>query len=143
MQLITINDAATLARRSIQTIRRMIKQKKIHVKRQKTPQGFNYLIVKESLTGFLEKDSQMNIQQQPTSQNEGREHRSIASSYEDLFKTELDRFNSTIQKLIEQNEKDKDHFFQLIKTFQERNGILESRIKLLESPARRWWQIWK
>lgn len=47
--LITITDAATLSGKSIQTIRRAIKAKKIRVKKQKTPQGFNYLIVKDTL----------------------------------------------------------------------------------------------
>lgn len=47
--LITITDAAAISGKSIQTIRRAIKAKKIRVKKQKTPQGFNYLIVKDTL----------------------------------------------------------------------------------------------
>lgn len=52
-ELITIIQAAQISGKSIQTIRRMIKQKKIRVRKQKTPQGFNYLIVKESIVDFL------------------------------------------------------------------------------------------
>lgn len=126
MQLININEAAVLSGKSIQTIRRMIKQKKISVRRQKTPQGFNYLIDKDSLTQIV-----------ADSQNTEREHRPITGEFE--------RFNATVQKLIEQNERDKENFFQLIKTFQDRVVSLENQIKLLEAPAprKRWWQFSK
>jgi hypothetical protein len=41
---ITIQEASELANKSIQTIRRSLKSKKLKYKRQDTPQGFNYLI---------------------------------------------------------------------------------------------------
>ncbi len=135
MQLITINEAAQVAGKSIQTIRRMIKQKKVQVKRQKTPQGFNYLIIQESLITAT--------QAAPDIQENEREHRPVTTSHEDLLKAELDRFDTTIQRLIEQNQKDKENFFQLLKTFQERNTYLEDRVKLLEAPKPSWWKIWK
>lgn len=126
MQLITINEAAQVAGKSIQTIRRMIKQKKVQVKRQKTPQGFNYLIIQESLKTAT--------QGTPDIQENEREHRPVTTSHED---------HTTIQRLIEQNQKDKENFFQLLKTFQERNTYLEDRVKLLEAPKPSWWKIWK
>lgn len=46
---ITIQDAAELSNKSVQTIRRAIKAGKIKYRRRKTPQGFNYLINKESV----------------------------------------------------------------------------------------------
>ncbi len=52
-ELVTIIHAAQLSGKSIQTIRRMIKQKKIKVRKQKTPQGFNYLVIRESLAEFM------------------------------------------------------------------------------------------
>lgn len=151
MQLININDAATISGKSIQTIRRMIKQKKVQVKRQKTPQGFNYLIVKESLIEHLNQSSQTPIQgavniqtdTQSNIQTDEREHRPITSTFEELFKAEVERFNVTIQKLIEQNERDKSNFFQLIKTFQDRVLNLEGHIKMLEQPKKSWWKVWK
>jgi len=132
MQLININEAAKISGKSIQTIRRMIKQKKISVRRQKTPQGFNYLIIKDSLVEYLNRDTQMHTQGTETNQIPDREHRPIM---------ELEHFNATIQKLIEQNERDKGNFFQLIKTFQDRVVALENQIKLLEAPKKRWWQF--
>ncbi|MBI2638530.1 helix-turn-helix domain-containing protein [Candidatus Peregrinibacteria bacterium] len=143
MELITINDAATFSGKSIQTIRRMIKQKKIRVKRQKTPQGFNYLIIKDSLSEFIDAHTQPPTQPDVTTQPDSREHRAIDPSSGGDFQAEMERFNTTIQKLIEQNQRDKDNFFQLIKTFQDRVFTLENQIKLLEAPARRWWKFWK
>lgn len=143
MELLTINDAAKLSDKSIQTIRRMIKQKKIQVKKQKTPQGFNYLITKDSLLTFMEKARQMTTQQEPTIQAYTREHQPITQDFTIQFKAEIDEFNSTIQRLIEQNSKDKENFFRLIGTFQDRVSILENQIKLLEAPAPSWWKFWK
>jgi len=163
MQLVTITEAATEAGKSIQTIRRMIKQRKIQVKRQKTPQGFNYLIVKDSLTAAMNAAAsavaasaanEAPIQEVPdeaapaamhdaqpdihdvtaTTQTIERDHRIIA---------EFERFGSTINTLIEQNTRDKENFFQLIKTFQDRVITLENQIKLLEAPKSSWWKFWK
>lgn len=143
MQLITINEAAKLSGKSIQTIRRMIKQKKIQVKRHKTPQGFNYLIIKGTLEEHLEKNNQSITHLEPTIQGTIREHRSVKDDYTTEFKPEFERLGSTIQKLVDQNEKDKENFFGLIKTFQDRIFVLENHIKMLEAPRPRWWQFWK
>lgn len=143
MELITINDAATVSGKSIQTIRRMIKQRKVRVKKQKTPQGFNYLIIKESLSGFMNARAQTNIQTDSTTQEPSREHRPINVTPSEDFREDIERFSTTIQKLIEQNQRDKENFFQLIKTFQDRVFALENQIKLLEAPAQRWWKFWK
>lgn len=152
MQLITINEAANLLGKSIQTIRRMIKQKKIEVRKQRTPQGFNYLIVKESLRESLTMAGVSSTTDAPSFINaEVREHRNIDENesstsqmnFEDTFRDQLEQFGSTIQKLIEQNQQDKSNFFQLIKTFQDRNSLLEDRIKQLEAPRPAKWKFWK
>lgn len=143
MELLTINDAAAMSGKSIQTIRRMIKQKKLPVKKQKTPQGFNYMIIKEALLSYIEQTSQTDSQQSPTIQPYSREHQSLTGDYTEQFRAEIDHFNLTIQRLIEQNSKDKENFFRLIGTFQDRVGVLENQIKLLESPKPSWWQFWK
>lgn len=146
MELLTITQASQIAQKSIQTIRRMIKQKKIQVKRQKTPQGFNYLIIKDSLTDFLENRNHPSILESETVKNsvpdvsgtgEERTHRSINNGTSD--------FAVTIQKLIGQHEKDKEHLYQLLKTFQDRVFTLEQQIKMIEAPKtkRRWFSWWK
>ena len=149
MEFITINDASSLAGKSIQTIRRMIKRRKIQVKKQKTPQGFNYMVIKESLLDFMKNNTEVEVEETETTeptpgiQNE-REHRPIENSGIDLLKAELSGFNTTMQKLIDQNQNDKQNFFQLIQTFQDRVVALEGQIKLLEAPKKRWWQskVW-
>lgn len=47
--LLTINEAADFLGKSTQTIRRLVKQRKIKYRRKRTPQGFNYFIEKNSL----------------------------------------------------------------------------------------------
>lgn len=134
MQLLTINEAAQISGKSIQTIRRMIKQKKIQVKRQKTPQGFNYLVIKESLVAYTQPGQ--------TIQENVREHRPIAQASGEMLKEQIDKFSLTIQSLIDQHQKDKENFFQLIKTFQDRVVSLEGHIKLLEAPKKKWFRLW-
>lgn len=177
-ELITIIQAAQISGKSIQTMRRMIKQRKLRVKKQKTPQGFNYLIVKSSLDELMNDahskaffndypsapvmqpqtpvNQQTQEQSQPLNtrtehattyemptQETTREHRAINQEIIEEFRGEVGKFNTTIQKLIEQHQSDKTNFFDLIKTFQDRVIILENQIKQLEAPKPSWWKIWK
>lgn len=48
-QYISIKDAADLSGKSVQTIRRMVKAKKLKYRKDRTPQGFNYLVDLDSL----------------------------------------------------------------------------------------------
>lgn len=52
-QYISIQDATALSQKSAQTIRRLIKINKIKCKKQRTPQGFNYLIEKKSFEKYF------------------------------------------------------------------------------------------
>jgi len=152
MSYLTINEAAQISDKSIQTIRRMIKQKKVKIKQQRTPQGFNYMIEQESLEKFLGVGEAKTASAQETTTNNNekessatREHRSLDSNEEwkENFKSELSQFTQTIGKLVDQNAQDKSNFFGLIKTFQDRVIILEDQIKLLKQPEGNWWQFWK
>lgn len=53
-QMLTLQEAAFISRKSAQTIRRLIKSNKIKYRKRKTPQGFNYYIEKESLLDFFD-----------------------------------------------------------------------------------------
>lgn len=48
-QFLSVSEAASLIKKSTQTIRRMIKNKKIKFRRKRTPQGFTYFIDKDNL----------------------------------------------------------------------------------------------
>ena len=69
---ISIKDASEISGKSIQTIRRMIKSKKIKFKKEKTPQGFNYLVDLEDMITFYNIDRSptvgLNKQETPTNQ---------------------------------------------------------------------------
>ena len=148
MAYITINDAAVVSAKSVQTIRRMIKNKKIKIKKQRTPQGFNYLVDKASLldltkAGYAHFSEPMrDSDDELTHENIGqqREHRSIADTQTNS--EEMSTFNVTLRKLVDQHEQDKRNFFDLIKTFQDRIIVLEQEIKQLQAPRKAWWKLW-
>ncbi|MBT6069284.1 hypothetical protein HOG48_06040 [Candidatus Peregrinibacteria bacterium] len=52
-KVISIQEASKLSDKSAQTIRRLVKTNKIKAKRQRTPQGFNYQIYKDSLAKYF------------------------------------------------------------------------------------------
>lgn len=54
-QYVSLQDAALLANKSPQTIRRLIKANKIRYRKYKTPQGFTYLVEKSTLMDFFSK----------------------------------------------------------------------------------------
>lgn len=155
-RIISINDAAELSNKSVQTIRRMIKSKKIKFKRRRTPQGFNYLIERDSVVQFFglkdpefdeaNKDFQkLETELQNKTEKIEQEKRDMVISKElALFEDKIDAFNMTIQKLIDQNQQDKENFFHLIKTFQNRIGVLENNVRVLETTrTRSWFTFWK
>jgi len=51
---LTIQEAAMISGKSIQTIRRAIKSKKIKARKSKTPQGYNYMVDRQSLVSLYE-----------------------------------------------------------------------------------------
>ena len=55
-KLVSIKEAAELAEKSTQTIRRLIKGNKVKFKKRRTPQGFNYQVDKESLAAYFDID---------------------------------------------------------------------------------------
>lgn len=67
---ISINEAADLSGRSQQTIRRIIKAKKVKYKKIKTPQGFNYEIELQSLMDFYELDESISAATTPSNQDQ-------------------------------------------------------------------------
>lgn len=46
---ITLNEAALKVKKSVQTLRRLIKKGDLHVQRVRTPQGFNYMVSTDQL----------------------------------------------------------------------------------------------
>ena len=50
-----------------------------------------------------------------------------------------------LNKLVDENRKDKETFMRFVKIFQDRFTALENQVKLLEEPTgkKRWFQFWK
>jgi hypothetical protein len=149
---ISLQDASEISGRSIQTIRRAIKAKRILARRQKTPQGFNYMVDKESLIdafqleGKVMQDAVEITQTQEFTEQINLEAtqalKSIESQYKEM-KDLLGAFNRTMQVMTEHNNQERDNFYRLMKTFQDRVQMLEENIRVLNEKAnKKWYQIW-
>lgn len=142
---LSIQEAAEISDKSIQTIRRAIKSKKLKARKKKTPQGYNYMIEKDSLRKtydlksiFNEQVKEKKEEQKDTISKTGRK---LSKQY--LTKDDLGMFKDTVQKIIDQHEKDQENLFRLIKSFQDKVVVLENQVKLLAEPKKKWYQIWK
>lgn len=138
---LTIKEAARLSNKSIQTIRRAIKANKLDYKKEKTPQGFNYLIDRDS---FL---NEYNVSRASTTQKIVPGSASpvveLAHKQMDNFQEQLTEFSETMKTLVEQHAKEKENLFKLIETFQNKVISLENKLKLVEENInRKWWRFW-
>ncbi len=142
--LITIQESADLTQKSIQTIRRAIKSKKIKFRRDKTPQGFNYLIDKDSLFEFYGmKANEPQAQANPETSKEP-----VAFQVnEDMMNVNVHDFKAfvqTMQTMISQHSEERQSFLRLVNTMQEKIFVLENQVNLLKAPAvKKWYQLWK
>ncbi len=138
--LYTIQEAAEAAGKSIQTIRRALKAKKLTAKKQKTPQGFNYLIGEDQLLAYYKIE-------RPHGKVKGNANKAEQTSLitEYASREEVVEQKRVLDRLVDENRKDKDTFMRFVKVFQERFTALESQVKLLEEPGKkkRWFQFWK
>lgn len=141
-----------LSNKSIQTIRRAIKGKKLKARKSKTPQGYNYMVDRQSLISIYNiknaDDSKLNSQKHEAETKESEELKAEVSktqkklSKQFITSEELGLFKETMQKLIDQHEKDKENLFRLIKSFQDRMVVLENQVKMLEAPKKKWYEFW-
>lgn len=136
---ITIQEAAAISGKSVQTIRRAIKAKKLLSRRKKTPQGFNYLVERESVVDAYKLRMLREDRKRGGLNKGGR-----AVSQEFATVDDLKKIQSDISTLLDENEKAKESFMRFMKTFQEKFVIMENQLKLLEEPKnKRWYQFWK
>lgn len=143
--LLTIQEASKLSGKSIQTIRRALKSKKIEYKRKKTAQGFNYLISKESLIklykfqpGLFEDDKTSTEKNKHSSQE-----KNISTEFAKI--EDLQQLQGHMEDVLSDFHKERENFMRLMKAFQDRFVGLENQMKLLEQPAnkKRWFQFWR
>lgn len=142
-EFISIQDAADLSRKSAQTIRRAIKADKLKVKKTKTPQGFNYLVNRESLFTLYKLEEPVakkakkkkSVSQSPSQKVEAE----TALSSSDLVE-----FHKTLQQLIQEHSNERQNYLRLIQALQDKIVGLENQFRLLESAnQKRWFHFWK
>lgn len=142
----TIQEAADLSRKSIQTIRRAIKGNRISSKRKRTPQGFNYLISRESLMRFYKFQATL-FDRQPDGLESGRKNLTGENvTGKDVTSEDLKKLREDIENILAHNKADNkkelEHFVRFMQAFQEKFVALENQLKLLEQPKRKWYQFW-
>jgi len=143
---ITIQDAAEISQKSIQTIRRAIKSKKIKVRKMKTPQGFNYLVDKNSLCGFygVTNNTATTKTTPEKAANIDSETPVAKSTGKDIISAdEFRNFSKILEKMVNQHSEERQNFMRLVNTLQEKVFVLENQINLLKAPAKKWYQVWK
>ncbi len=137
--LLSIQEAAEISGKSIQTIRRAIKSRKVSCKRKRTPQGFNYMISRDSLVGYYKlQASQFDRDHVAIKESSNRSVSKEFASLDDLKKMQKD-----IEVVLDEHKKEKESFMRFMKAFQDRFVILENQLKLLEQPKKRWFGFWK
>ncbi len=145
--LYTIQEAAEAVGKSVQTIRRALKSRKLIAKKQKTPQGFNYLVGEEALFALYKVSrSHASLNGSGSTANSSlaqAEQTSLVTEY--ASKEEVTEQKRILDKMVDENRKDKDTFMRFVKVFQDRFTALENQVKLLDEPGakKRWYQFWK
>lgn len=147
-KLITITESADLSGKSIQTIRRAIKAKKIRVQRKKTPQGFNYLIEKQSLVEcynlrITEKDQSNDTQKSFDLETSVTKKSKTNSDQVFITRDDFNNFTHVLDKMVNQHSEERQNFMRLVNTMQEKIFVLENQLNLLSAPQKKWYQVWK
>ncbi len=145
-EYISIQESADLSNKSVQTIRRAIKAKKIKFKRRKTPQGFNYWISRSSIMEVY-KIKEVAPKAEAAPKTAKKETIKVPKATDDKSITinadDFKSFAQTMEKLISQHNDERQSFLQLVNTLQERIFVLENQLNLLKAPKKNWYQFWK
>lgn len=139
--LLSIQEAAAISGKSIQTIRRAIKNNKLTAKKRKTAQGFNYMVTQDSLTTFYKINPTLFDRQQSSIKEK---ESTTAISNEVATQKDLQMLQQSLEHMLDDYKKEKDNLMRFMKAFQDKFVALENRYKLLEEPKKKaWYQFWK
>lgn len=145
--LITIQEAAEISNKSVQTIRRAIKNKKLKASRQKTPQGFSYLTSQSAVCALYKiKSPTTQTQEQTSSTSRSTKQKKVSKEKTEtaIAKNDMAEFNKTLQELIREHSQERQNYLRLIQVMQEKMMALENRLNLLQaSNQKSWFQFWK
>jgi hypothetical protein len=157
---VSLKEASELSGKSVQTLRRAIKSKKIKARKRKTPQGYNFLVNQGSIIEFyklkeklfdrkqkgLKDDLGSQVDSRMTSQKAKKRSTKLFSFAGNKYVTPADlaKFNTAFKGFVRQSNKDREEMLCLIKAFQDKVMILENQVKLLESGShKKWYQFWR
>lgn len=146
INFISIQEAADLSQKSIQTIRRAIKSKKLKVRKMKTPQGFNYLVDKNSLCGFYgvkNVETSETVKEDNVDNSESKISTSKSTNKNVISTEEFRNFTKILEKMVNQHSEERQNFMRLVNTLQEKVFVMENQINLLKAPAKKWYHVWK
>ncbi|MFA6991678.1 MAG: hypothetical protein WC269_00115 [Candidatus Gracilibacteria bacterium] len=141
-EYISIQEAADLSKKSVQTIRRAIKAKKLSTKKMKTPQGFNYLVEKGALCSFY-KLKNVSAFSETSPETDTKDEVRLNRKHSGVTKDDIKEFTIVMERLLNQHADERQNFLRLINTLQEKIFFLENQLNLLKAPERRWYQFWK
>lgn len=142
--LLTIQEASKLSGKSIQTIRRAIKAKKIESKRKKTAQGFNYLITRESLLKTYKVQPELFEREKAGlgGSEKNSQEKNLPTEYAST--DDLKQLQKHLEGVLSDFQNERENFMRLMKAFQDRFVVLENQLKLLEQPQKkRWYHFWR
>lgn len=150
-KFLSILEAAELSNKSVQTIRRAVKSKKLKSRRQKTPQGFNYMVSHDSLCKIyklkIASAPKEEVAEAPKKVSEKvvKKEKTIEKKADDKYVTTEDfqNFAKTLERLVSQHSDERQNFVRLISTLQEKIFVLENQLNLLSAPGKSWYQFWK
>lgn len=139
--LLSLQEAAKISGKSLQTLRRALKSKKIRAQKKKTPQGFNYLIVQDSLINFYKLQRSLFDREHGSVKEPVEKTQEVSQEFATM--SEFKKLEDSISHILDEHKKEKENFMRFMKAFQERFVVMENQLKLLDQPQRRWYQFWK
>lgn len=142
-KFLTIQESADLSKKSIQTIRRALKSKKIKYRKTKTPQGFNYLVSRDSLCEVY-KIAEVSVKGVSKIKKQIKEKRiSVGKKNINISENEFAHLTSTLDRIVSQHSEERQNFLRLVESLQEKIFTLENQLNLLKAPAKKWYQLWR
>lgn len=149
-EFLTIQEASEISTKSIQTIRRAVKAKKLKFKRKRTPQGFNYLVEKDSLLKTYKISKAKAVTPAPEKIQKIETKKTIKievgkKDKSDKFITSGDfqTLTKALEKLMNQHSEERQSFLGLVNNLNEKIFSMENQLKLLQAPKKHWFSFWK
>lgn len=142
-KFISIQEASELSKKSIQTIRRAIKAKKLKFRKRKTAQGFNYLVSRESLVETYRLSVEMPKAEKTVEKEEVKAKKTESTEEVSITTADFREFTKSLESMINQHAEERQNFLRLVNTLQEKIFVLENQLNLLAEPKKKWYQMWK